>query len=153
MRNNDREMSRGSLDAHLHALGGRTVRQVYDLDLKRVERIHPDVILLQLGGNDISSCTSASDVLVRLKWLITCFVRNVGITQLLWPPYSVEGDPGVFLRGLMTARRSGLINFSLENLVLSSRGRKSSSPPIFQREITSKGMGFTSIILETGVSF
>ena len=71
MRDNDREMSRGSLDVHLHGVGGRTVRQVYDLDLKRVERIHPDVILLQLGGNDISSCTSASDVLVRLERLIT----------------------------------------------------------------------------------
>ncbi|XP_078325900.1 uncharacterized protein LOC144622829 [Crassostrea virginica] len=71
MRNNDREMSRGSLDAHIHTVGGRTVRQVYDLDLKRVERIHPDVILLQRGGNDISSCTFASDVLVRLKRLIT----------------------------------------------------------------------------------
>ena len=70
MRDNDREISHGSLDVHLHGVGRRTVRQVYDLDLKRVERIHPDVILLQLGGNDISSCTSASDVLVILKRII-----------------------------------------------------------------------------------
>ena len=55
MRDNDREISRGSLDVHLHGVGGRTVRQVYDLDLKRVERIHPDVVLLQLGGGGATS--------------------------------------------------------------------------------------------------
>ena len=125
MRDNDREMSRGSLDVHLHGVGGRTVRQMYNLDLKRVDRIHPDVILLQLGGG---GATSVAVPPPRMSWwdwsgLSPCFVRNVGIPQLLWPLSSIEGDPGVFLRGLMTVRRNGSLNVSLENLVLSSRGR------------------------------
>ena len=129
MRDNDREMSRGSLDVQLHGVGGRTVRQVYDLDLKRVERIHLDVILLKLGGNNISSCTSFSDVLVRLERLITVLRQKCQYSTIIVAPSSVEGDPGVFLLVLMTARRNGSINFSLENLVLSSRERKSSSSP------------------------
>lgn len=64
MRVNGREMRHGNLDVHLHGVGGRTVPQVYHLDLQLVERISPDVILLQLGGNDINDTTSATDVLV-----------------------------------------------------------------------------------------
>lgn len=71
MRVNGRVMRHGNLDVHLHGVGGRTVPQVYHLDMQLVERISPDVILLQLGGNDINDTTSATDVLVKLKRLIT----------------------------------------------------------------------------------
>ena len=61
-------------------------------------------------------------------WL-PCWGRNTRIPSSLWPRSFVEGDPGVFLHGLMTVRRNGSINFFLKNLVLSSRGRKSFSFP------------------------
>lgn len=71
MRVNGRVMRHGNLDVHLHGVEGRTVPRVYHLDMQLVERISPDVILLQLGGNDINDTTSASDVLVKLKRLIS----------------------------------------------------------------------------------
>lgn len=49
--------------------------KVYHLDM--VERINPDVIVLQLGGGgDVNDTTCATDVLMKLKRLITVLMEK-----------------------------------------------------------------------------
>ena len=154
MRDNDREMSRGSLDVHLQGVGGRTVRQLYDLDMKRVERIHPDVILLQLGGNDISSCTSASDFLVRLEQLITVLRQKCPDSTIIVASIFCRRRP----RGLSSRsydRKKKRVNkFLLRKFGAFEQGKKVFffSHRFFKEKYFHRD-GFTSIILETGVSF
>ena len=131
MRDNDREMSRGSLDVHLHGVGGRTMRQVYDLDLKRVERIHPDVILLQLGGSDISycSCTSASDVLVRLKRLITVLRQKCRDSTIIVASIIYRRRPSGLSSRSYDRKKKRVIKFLLRKFGAFEQGKKLSSSP------------------------
>ena len=41
-------------EVRLHGVGGRTVSQIKDLDLSIIEEFKPQVILLCVGGNDLS---------------------------------------------------------------------------------------------------
>ena len=132
MRDNGREMSRGSLDVHLHGVGGRTVRQMYDLDLKRVDRIHPDVILLQLGGGgggDISSCTSASDVLVRLKRLITVLRQKCRDSTIIVASIFCRRRPRGLSSRSYDRKKKRVIKFLLRKFGAFEQGKKLSSSP------------------------
>ena len=41
------------MSVHLHGVGGRTVAKLWSLDLHVVERIAPDVLILEIGTNDL----------------------------------------------------------------------------------------------------
>ena len=43
----------GTVSVHLHGVGGRTVAKLRSLDLHVVERIAPDVLILEIGTNDL----------------------------------------------------------------------------------------------------
>ena len=43
----------GTESVHLHSVGGRTVARLRSLDLHVVERIAPDVLILEIGTNDL----------------------------------------------------------------------------------------------------
>lgn len=146
-------MRHGNLDVHLHGVGGRTVPQVYHLDLQLVERISPDVILLQLGGNDINDTTSATDVLVQLEQLITVLREKRPDSTIIVASIICRRRP----RGLSSRsydRKKKRVNkFLLKEFGLSSRGRKSFSLPTNSLgRNTLTGMEFTSMMMETGVS-
>ena len=44
----------GSTFVHLHGIGGRTVAKLRSFDLHVVSSISPDVVLLEIGTNDLS---------------------------------------------------------------------------------------------------
>ena len=44
---------RGTVSVHLHGVGGRTVAKPRSSDLHVVERIAPDVLILEIGTNDL----------------------------------------------------------------------------------------------------
>ena len=121
-------------------VGGRTVRQMYDLDLKRVDRIHPDVILLQLGGGggDISSCTSASDVLVRLKRLITVLRQKCRDSTIIVASIFCRRRPRGLSSRSYDRKKKRVIKFLLRKFGAFEQGLL---PPIFHREILPRGWG------------
>ena len=43
----------GTASVHLHGVGGRTVAKLRSFDLHVVERIAPDVVILEIGTNDL----------------------------------------------------------------------------------------------------
>ena len=61
----------GTAAVNFHGVGGRTVSKIRDLDLPAVERMAPDVVILEIGTNDLTDkgpevVGSAIDDLVRL---------------------------------------------------------------------------------------
>lgn len=44
---------RGTVSVHLHGVGGRTVAKLRSFDLHVVEQIAPDVLILEIGSNDL----------------------------------------------------------------------------------------------------
>ena len=89
---NGGELFHESLQVHLQGMGERTVRQVYDLNLKRLRR---DLLLKQ----ETTSTILHSPRKFWWKWRgwLLCSVKNDVIPPLLWPPSTLEGDPGDLL--------------------------------------------------------
>ena len=77
----------GSALVHLHGIGGRTVAKLRSFDLQVVTSISPDVVILEIGTNDLSLeppevVGSAIEDLVRL--LLDSFsVRVVGVCHVI----------------------------------------------------------------------
>ena len=55
---------------HLHGVGGRRIKTVYQNDGDVVRRYLPDVVFLQVGGNDITCRESPTDVFRMLERLV-----------------------------------------------------------------------------------
>ena len=43
----------GTVSVHLHGVGGRTVAKLRSFDLRVVEQISPDILILEIGTNDL----------------------------------------------------------------------------------------------------
>ena len=77
----------GSALVHLHGIGGRRVAKLRSFDLQVVTSISPDVVILEIGTNDLSLeppevVGSAIEELVRL--LLDSFsVRVVGVCYVI----------------------------------------------------------------------
>lgn len=77
----------GSALVHLHGIGGGTVAKLRSFDLQVVTSISPDVVILEIGTNDLSLeppevVGSAIEELVRL--LLDSFsVRVVGVCHVI----------------------------------------------------------------------
>ena len=68
-------------------IGGRTVPKALSLDLAVIKKLKPDIVILELGTNDLSSCrpeTVGSDIedLVRI-FLDSLGVAVVGVCRVL----------------------------------------------------------------------
>ena len=60
---NGRQMSSERFEVHLHGVVGRTIEKTLHLDMDVVDRLRPDAVFLQVGGNDIT------DILPQWKYL------------------------------------------------------------------------------------
>ena len=65
-----------------HGVGGRTVAKVIRYDLEIVRQFSPDIVILQLGTNDISDCSIRSALTVgsQLEELTKLLHEQFGIT-------------------------------------------------------------------------
>ena len=70
------------MNLHWHGIGGRTVAKVIRYDLEIVRQFSPDIVILQLGTNDISDCSihSALTVGSQLKDLTKLLHEQFSIT-------------------------------------------------------------------------
>ena len=80
----------GTVSVHLHGVGGRTVARLRSLDLHVVERIAPDVLILEIGTNDLVDsspevigseieslvCLLVDDYKVRVVCVCHCIPRG-----------------------------------------------------------------------------
>ena len=65
----------GTVSVHLHGVGGRTVARLRSLDLHVVERIAPDVLILEIGTNDLVD-TSPEAVGSEIESLVCLLVDD-----------------------------------------------------------------------------
>ena len=82
MRRYGRVMSLKNLTVHLHGVGGRTIDQTYQ-DMDVVDSLRPDVIFLQVGGNDISDSSTATEIFVKLKRLIAALLNEHHVSTVI----------------------------------------------------------------------
>jgi hypothetical protein len=83
MRSNGRSMSTRKHDVHLYGVGGRTIAKTYYNDLKVVWRKRPDVVSLQVGGNDILKDSSPTLILVRMKRLVSVLLEKYHVSTVI----------------------------------------------------------------------
>ena len=124
------------------------MRQMYDLDLKRVDRIHTLTSFCSSwgeGGGDISycSCTSASDVLVRLKRLITVLRQKCRDSTIIVASIIYRRRPSGLSSRSYDRKKKRVIKFLLRKFGAFEQGKKLNLllPPIFHREILPRGWG------------
>ena len=70
----------GTVSVHLHRVGGRTVAKLRSCDPHVVERIAPDVLIVEIGTNglvDTSPEVVGSEILFVYYWSIIRFVSFV----------------------------------------------------------------------------
>ena len=70
------------MNLHWHGIGGRTVAKVIRYDLEIVRQFSPDIVILQLGTNDISDCSIRSALTVgsQLEDLTKLLHEQFGVT-------------------------------------------------------------------------
>jgi len=68
------------VSVHLHVLGGRTVAKLRSSDLHVVERIAPDVLILEIGTNDLVD-TSPEDVGSEIENLVRLLLENYKVVS------------------------------------------------------------------------
>ena len=92
---------RGTVSVFFHGIGGRTVAKLRSFDLHVVERFAPDVIVLEVGTNDLVDFSpevvgSQIESLVRL--LIDSYsVRVVGVCHVI-PRGASHAEATIFAR-------------------------------------------------------
>ena len=83
MRSNGRSMSTRKHDVHLYGVRGRTIAKTYYNDLKVVRRKCPDVVFLQVGGNDILKDSPPTLILVRMKRLVSVLLEKYHVSTVI----------------------------------------------------------------------
>jgi lysophospholipase L1-like esterase len=68
---------------HLYGVGGRTIAKTYYNDLKVVRRKRPDVVFLQVGGNDILKESFPTLILVRMKRLVSVLLEKYHVSTVI----------------------------------------------------------------------
>ena len=67
-----------SINVFWHGIGGRTVRKIVSFDLHVVESFKPDIVILQLGTNDLTTL-QATTVGSELEDLVRLLHDNFGV--------------------------------------------------------------------------
>ena len=65
----------GTVSVHLHGVGGRTVAKLRSFDLRVVEQIAPDILILEIGTNDLVD-TSPEVVGSEIESLVCLLVEK-----------------------------------------------------------------------------
>jgi len=65
----------GTVSVHLHGVGGRTVAKLRSFDLHVVERISPDILILEIGSNHLVD-TSPEVVGSEIESLVCLLVED-----------------------------------------------------------------------------
>lgn len=77
----------GSAVVHLFGIGGRTVPKLREYDLHALERFLPQIVLLEIGTNDLSHASPevvAKEIVDFVSFLVSRqFVHVVGICHLI----------------------------------------------------------------------
>ena len=77
----------GTAEVHLHGIGGRTVQKLTSCDLEMVRLLAPDVVLLEIGTNDLTSLapevvgSSIEELVLTLKGFNS--VAVVGVCHVI----------------------------------------------------------------------
>ena len=73
---------------NFHGVGGRTVAKVRKFDLSIICRLSPDIIVLELGSNDLTKLpaqTVGSDLETLVRYLHNEFnVKSIAVCQVIW---------------------------------------------------------------------
>jgi lysophospholipase L1-like esterase len=109
---------------HLHGVGGRTIPQVFHRDLEVVKRLRPCVIFLQLGGNDINDRSSAADVFVKLKRLVTVLRREMPSSTIIVGSIFRRKRPRGLSAGSYDRKRKQVNKYLFKEFGAFKRGKK-----------------------------
>ena len=142
MRINGRSMSTIKHDVHLYGVGGRTIAKTYYNDLKVVRRKRPDVVFLQVGGNDILKESSPTLILVRMKRLVSVLLEKYHVSTVIVGSVCCRRKPWGLSRRAYD-RKKQKINKCLSKEFSTSNSLKRN---------TSTETEFTSTKMETGAS-
>ena len=125
MRINGRSMSTRKHDVHLYGVGGRTIAKTYYNDLKVVRRKRPDVVFLQVGGNDILKESSPTLILVRMKRLVSVLLEKYHVSTVIVGSVCCRRKPWGLSRRAYDRKKQKINKFLSKEFGTSKRGKKS----------------------------
>ena len=125
MRSNGRSMSTRKHDVHLYGVGGRTIAKTYYNDLKVVRRKRPDVVFLQVGGNDISKDSSPTLILVKMKRLVSVLLEKYHVSTVIVGSVFCRRKPRGLSRRAYDRKKQKINKFLSKEFGTSKRGKKS----------------------------
>jgi lysophospholipase L1-like esterase len=125
MRINGRSMSTRKHDVHLYGVGGRTIAKTYYNDLKVVRRKRPDVVFLQVGGNDILKESSPTLILVRMKRLVSVLLEKYHVSTVIVGSVFCRRKPRGLSRRAYDRKKQKTNKFLSKEFGTSKRGKKS----------------------------
>ena len=73
----------GTAEIRMHGVGGRTVQKVTALDLSNVSAFAPDVVLLELGTNDLASVVPEV-VGSQIEDLVQLLLATYSVRLVIW---------------------------------------------------------------------
>lgn len=86
----------GDAEVYFHGVSGLTCAQLKASHLRKVEELHPQVVFLQVGGNDINDETDPEELALEIVALATLLrlrfgVRRVIISKIM-PRFEATGE-------------------------------------------------------------
>ena len=125
MRINGRSMSTRKHDVHLYGVGGRTIAKTYYNDLKVVRRKRPDVVFLQVGGNDILKESSPTIILARMKRLVYVLLEKYHVSTVIVGSVVCRRKSRGLSRRAYDRKKQKINKFLSKEFGTSKRGKKS----------------------------
>jgi hypothetical protein len=127
MRSNGRSMFTRKHDVHLYGVGGRTIAKTYYKDLKVVRRKLPEVVFLQVGGNDILKDSSPTLILVifKMKRLVFVLLEKYHVSTVIVGSVCCRRKPWGLRRREYKRKKQKIKKFISKEFGTSKRGRKS----------------------------
>ena len=125
MRSNGRGMSTRKHDVHLYGVGGRIIAKTYYNDLKVVRRKRPDVVFLQVGGNDILKDSSPTLILVQMKRLVSVLLEKYHVSTVIVGSVFCRRKPWGSSRRAYDRKKQKINKFVSKEFSTSKRGKTS----------------------------
>ena len=125
MRINGRSMSTRKHNVHLYGVGGRTIAKTYYNDLKVVRIKRPDVVFLQVGGNNILKESSPTLILVRMKRLVSVLLEKYHVSTVIVGSVFCRRKPRGLSRRACDRKKQKINKFLFKEFGTSKRWKKS----------------------------